>query len=61
MWGTLFQFAVLGLLLGAMLLSLARWLMRRLGALRWRARRPARAHGLLCVEPVTLAFDPELD
>lgn len=61
MWTVVFQYLLLGLVAGALLMWLGRVLMRQLGALRWRARRLGRSNGLLCVEPVKIAFDPQLD
>lgn len=61
MIGLVFQFLLIGLGVGALLLWLGRLLMRQLGALRWRARRLGRTRGLACVEPLPTVFDHRLD
>jgi NhaP-type Na+/H+ or K+/H+ antiporter len=58
MWSLLAQFLLVGMVLGALLLWLLRWLLRQLGSLRWRARRLARARGLVCVQPMPVVYDP---
>lgn len=61
MVGTVFEFLLMGVAVGALLLWLGRLLMRQLGALRWRARRLGRTRGLACIEPLPTVFDPRLD
>jgi hypothetical protein len=58
MWTLLLQFLLVGVAVGVTLLWLMRLVLRQLGSLRWRARRLARARGLVCVQPMPMVFDP---
>jgi hypothetical protein len=60
-WSTVFQFLLVGLVCGLLLLWLAQWAAHHLGALRGRARRLRRHRGLVCVEPVSVVYDARLD
>jgi hypothetical protein len=61
MWGLIFQFLLVGLVCGGLLLWLGQWLSRQIGVLRGRARRLGQHHGLHCVEPVSVVYDARRD
>lgn len=57
----MFQFLLVGIVCGGLLLWAGQWLFRQVGALRGRARRLGHHRGLRCVEPLPVVYDARRD